>query len=152
MQSGAYQNSTFVVGVAKAGLEEGCDLAGGSCVIAPSGEIVAQSFSKADELIVARCDLDLALENKRGVLNFANREPEYYKLITERRNSSGARLTARAWCGRSHGFALHGNDRRRGREGRHPRRLIRVSLHAAAARNLPRRCARSGPVLMRTCF
>jgi len=87
MQSGAYQNSTFVVGVAKAGLEEGCDLAGGSCVIAPSGEIIAQAVSKADELIVARCDLDLALENKRGVLNFANREPEYYKLITERRTA-----------------------------------------------------------------
>jgi predicted amidohydrolase len=87
MQSGAYQNSTFVIGVAKAGLEEGCDLAGGSCIIAPSGEIVAQAVSKADELIVARCDLDLALENKRGVLNFANREPEYYKLITERRTA-----------------------------------------------------------------
>jgi N-carbamoyl-D-amino-acid hydrolase len=65
MQSGAYQNSTFVVGVAKAGSKEGCDLAGGSCIIAPSGEIVAQAVSKADELIVARCDLDLALENKR---------------------------------------------------------------------------------------
>src|SRR6266404_2443902 len=38
MQSGAYQNSTFVIGVAKAGFEEGCDLAGGSCIIAPSGE------------------------------------------------------------------------------------------------------------------
>ena len=87
MQSGAYQNSTFVIGVAKAGLEEGCDLAGGSCIIAPSGEIVAQAVSKADELIVARCDLDLALQNKRGVLNFANREPEYYKLITERRTA-----------------------------------------------------------------
>ena len=38
-------------------------------------------------IAVARCDLDLALENKRGVLNFANREPEYYKLITERRTA-----------------------------------------------------------------
>ena len=85
MQAGAYQNSTYVVGVAKAGLEEGCELAGGSCIIAPSGEIVAQAVSNSDELIAARCDLDLALENKRGVLNFANREPEYYKLITERR-------------------------------------------------------------------
>jgi predicted amidohydrolase len=85
MQAGAYQNSTFVVGVAKAGVEEGCDLAGGSCIIAPSGEIIAQAVSKGDELIVARCELDLALENKRGVLNFANREPQHYKLITERR-------------------------------------------------------------------
>jgi len=87
MQAGAYQNSTFVVGVAKPGIEEGCNLAGGSCIIAPSGEIVAQALSKADELIAARCDLDLALENKRGVLNFANRQPEYYKLITERRTA-----------------------------------------------------------------
>jgi predicted amidohydrolase len=87
MQSGAYQNSTFVVGVAKAGMEEGCDLAGGSCIIAPSGEIIAQAVSKGDELIVARCDLDLALENKRGVLNFANREPQHYTLITERRTA-----------------------------------------------------------------
>jgi N-carbamoyl-D-amino-acid hydrolase len=87
MQSGAYQNSSFVVGVAKAGSEEGCDLAGGSCIIAPSGEIIAQAVSKTDELIVARCDLDLALENKRGVLNFANREPQHYKLITEQRTA-----------------------------------------------------------------
>ena len=28
MQAGAYQNSTWVVGVAKAGIEEGCDLIG----------------------------------------------------------------------------------------------------------------------------
>src|SRR5258708_37070109 len=89
MQSGAYQNSTFVIGVAKAGLEEGCDLAGGSCIIAPSGEIVAQSVSKADELIVPRCGLHLALENKRGGLNFANRQSETYKMITERRTAEG---------------------------------------------------------------
>ncbi|MGY2934033.1 putative amidohydrolase [Bradyrhizobium sp. GM6.1] len=32
MQAGAYQNGTFVVGVAKAGVEEGVDHIGGSCV------------------------------------------------------------------------------------------------------------------------
>ena len=35
MQSGAYQNSTWVVGIAKAGMEEGVDMIAGSCIIAP---------------------------------------------------------------------------------------------------------------------
>jgi predicted amidohydrolase len=88
LQSGAYQNSTFVVGVAKAGVEEGCELAGGSCIVAPSGEIVAQTVTKGDELAVARCDLDLSRANKEGLFNFAlNRVPEAYKLITERRGA-----------------------------------------------------------------
>jgi len=88
LQSGAYQNSTFVVGVAKAGVEEGCELAGGSCIVAPSGEIVAQTVTKCDELAVARCDLDLSRANKEGLFNFAlNRVPEAYKLITERRGA-----------------------------------------------------------------
>jgi N-carbamoyl-D-amino-acid hydrolase len=85
MQAGAYQNSTFVVGVAKAGLEEGSDLIGGSCVIAPSGEIVAMACSKDDELISAKCDLELCRPNKEHTFNFAkHRRIEHYGLITER--------------------------------------------------------------------
>ena len=41
MQAGAYQNATWVVSVAKAGLGEGVYQIGGSCIIAPSGEMVA---------------------------------------------------------------------------------------------------------------
>ena len=41
MQSGAYQNRTWVVGVAKAGNEEGVEQFGNSIIVAPSGEIVA---------------------------------------------------------------------------------------------------------------
>src|SRR6195952_5001786 len=55
MQSGAYQNGTFVVGVAKAGVEEGVDQIGGSCIIAPSGEIIAACTTKGDEIAFARC-------------------------------------------------------------------------------------------------
>src|SRR6476620_10289444 len=60
MQGGAYANATWVVGVAKAGIEEGCELIGGSSIIAPTGQIVAQAVTLGDELVVARCDLDLA--------------------------------------------------------------------------------------------
>jgi predicted amidohydrolase len=41
MQSGAYQNGTWVIGVAKAGVEEGVDSLGQSCIVAPSGQIVS---------------------------------------------------------------------------------------------------------------
>lgn len=84
MQAGAYQNGTWVVGVAKAGEEEGCDLIGDSCIIAPTGEIVVKAETLGDELIVAECDLDRCAELKENVFNFAlHREPQHYSIITE---------------------------------------------------------------------
>jgi predicted amidohydrolase len=85
MQSGAYQNGTWVVGVAKAGVEEGVMHLGQSQIIAPSGETVAMCTTLGDELAIARCDLDLTISYKSTVFNFArHRRPEHYKLITER--------------------------------------------------------------------
>jgi predicted amidohydrolase len=84
MQAGAYQNGTWVVGVAKAGREEGCDLIGDSCIIAPSGEIVAKARTVEDELVVARCDLDAGLPYKNTIFNFAaHRRPEHYQRICQ---------------------------------------------------------------------
>jgi len=85
MQAGAYQNGSFVVGVAKAGEEEGVDQIGQSCVIAPSGEVMAQCTTLGDELQVARCDLDRCNGYKNSIFNFAaHRRPEHYRLIVER--------------------------------------------------------------------
>jgi predicted amidohydrolase len=89
MQAGAYQNGTFVVGVAKAGIEEGVDQIGGSCIIAPSGEIVAACTTKGDELALARCDLDLCSSYKRTTFNFdLHRQPRAYGLIVERKGQN----------------------------------------------------------------
>lgn len=83
MQAGAYQNGMWVVGVAKAGREEGCDLLGQSCIIAPTGEIVAMAGTLEDELITYECDLDRTLEIREHIFNFAlHRRPETYGLIT----------------------------------------------------------------------
>ncbi len=83
MQAGAYQNGTWMVGVAKAGHEEGCDLIGGTCIIAPTGEIVAQAETLADEVIVHDCDLDRCKEIQENIFNFGlHRQPEHYTLIT----------------------------------------------------------------------
>jgi N-carbamoyl-D-amino-acid hydrolase len=85
MQAGAYQNSTWVVGVAKAGIEEGCDLVAGSCIVSPSGEIIAMASSKDDEVFGAKCDLGISRHNKEAMFNFAqHRRIEHYRLITER--------------------------------------------------------------------
>src|SRR5262249_33118283 len=82
MQACAYQNGTWVVGVAKCGEEEGVRQIGGSQIIAPSGQIAAQAVSLEDELIVARCDLDLCWSYKNTIFNFAaHRRIEAYKLI-----------------------------------------------------------------------
>jgi N-carbamoyl-D-amino-acid hydrolase len=88
MQAGAYQNGTWVVAVAKAGREEGCELLGQSCIIAPTGEIVAMSSTLDDELIVADCDLDRTREIKENIFNFAlHRQPQEYRLIAERKGT-----------------------------------------------------------------
>ena len=85
MQSGAYQNSAWVIGIAKAGLEEGVDMIAGSCIIAPTGEIVARAHSAGDEVIVVRCDLDLARSYRETTFNMAlHRRTEHYGMIVER--------------------------------------------------------------------
>lgn len=85
MQAGAYQNATWVVGTAKCGNEEGSSMGGQSVIVAPSGEIVAQAVTVEDEVITAKCDLDMGRIYKETVFNFAlHRRPEAYSLITER--------------------------------------------------------------------
>lgn len=83
MQAGAYQNCTWVLASAKAGREEGVRQMGGSCIIAPTGEIIAQSTTETDEVLVAECNLDLGTYLRETVFNFgAHRRPEHYGIIT----------------------------------------------------------------------
>ncbi|MCH9046590.1 MAG: N-carbamoyl-D-amino-acid hydrolase [SAR324 cluster bacterium] len=85
MQAGAYQNGVWVIGVAKAGVEEGVEHIGGSCIISPTGEIVAQCRTTGDELITYDCDLDFGRYIRDTTFNFAkHRRIEHYGLITER--------------------------------------------------------------------
>jgi hypothetical protein len=89
MQAGAYQNGTWVVGVAKGGVEEGVDSLAQSAIIAPSGQVVAQAYTRGDELVVARCDLDWCAKYKNTVFDFAlYRRPEVYGLITGQRGAT----------------------------------------------------------------
>ncbi len=88
MQSGAYQNGTFVVGVAKGGVEEGVDSLADSSIIAPSGEILAKTATNGDEVVTAICDLDWCNNYKNTLFDFNRyRRPEVYGRITEQRGS-----------------------------------------------------------------
>ncbi|MDQ0396525.1 N-carbamoyl-D-amino-acid hydrolase [Labrys monachus] len=88
MQAGAYQNATWVIGTAKCGIEEGSNMVGQSVIVAPSGEIVAMAVSLEDEIITARCDLDLGRRYRETIFDFArHREPEAYRLIVERKGA-----------------------------------------------------------------
>ncbi|MBD8875553.1 N-carbamoyl-D-amino-acid hydrolase [Roseibium polysiphoniae] len=85
VQSGAYQNATWVIAVAKAGDEDGFPLIGGSLIVDPNGKIMAESKTLGDEILVHSCDLDLCTFGKETIFDFArHRRIEHYGLITER--------------------------------------------------------------------
>jgi len=90
MQAGAYQNGTWVIGVAKGGVEEGIELLAESVIIAPSGQVVARALTAGDELVTARCDLDWCSHYKDTLFDFElYRRPEVYGLITGLADSKG---------------------------------------------------------------
>ena len=85
MSAGAYQNATWVVGVAKAGVEDGHPLMGGSVIVDPNGYVQARCAGDEDELMVHACDMDACNFGKRTIFDFArHRRIEHYGPITER--------------------------------------------------------------------
>lgn len=83
MQAGAYQNGSFVVGVAKGGTEEGVESLAESQIIAPSGEVLAKAVTAGDELIWADCDLDWCRQYTGTLFDMDRyRRPEVYTHLT----------------------------------------------------------------------
>jgi predicted amidohydrolase len=83
-QAGAYQNATWVVAVAKAGIEDGAGLIGSSVIVDPNGRIVSRAQTLEDELLVHDCDLDLCRHGKEHMFDMArHRRPEHYAIICE---------------------------------------------------------------------
>ena len=83
VKAGAYQNATWVVAVAKAGVEDGHPLIAGSVIVDPDGFVVARAAGEGDELIVHACDMDACAFGKSTIFDFAqHRRIEHYGLIT----------------------------------------------------------------------
>lgn len=64
------------------GTGEGVEQIGGTMIIAPSGQIVAECVSFSDEVRVADIDLDMSVRYRKHRFNFAmHREPHLYEPI-----------------------------------------------------------------------
>lgn len=82
--SRAFENGCYVIESNRWGLERTVQFSGGSCVIAPDGQVIAV-LDKGDGVLLSEIDLDAA--RARRVLGeevFAQRRPELYpELLTE---------------------------------------------------------------------
>src|SRR2546426_359647 len=83
MRAGAYANLCFVVGVAKAGVEDGVELIAGSCIIDPQGQVLARAATRGDELVVARIDLDQMAPLRKRWNFLGRRRPQHYGLLLQ---------------------------------------------------------------------
>jgi hypothetical protein len=84
VQASAYMNATWAISVAKAGVEDGAGLIGGSVIVDPNGIAVAQATTLGDEVILADIDLDACRQGKEKMFDFAaHRRPQWYGRIVE---------------------------------------------------------------------
>jgi Asp/Glu/hydantoin racemase len=85
MQHGSYTNATFSISAARCGLDDGkYSLIGGSCIVGPEGDILAETKTIEDEVIVADCDLALCHQGKTRTFDFGrHRRIEHYTRIAE---------------------------------------------------------------------
>jgi N-carbamoyl-D-amino-acid hydrolase len=83
LRSGAYANACFVVGIAKAGVEDGVELIGGSCVINPVGQVLAKAATTGDELVVSRIDLDQMTPVRKRWNFLGRRQPQHYATLLQ---------------------------------------------------------------------
>lgn len=89
LQASAYQNTCWIAAAAKAGVEEGIHMIGGSCIVAPTGEIAVQALSEDDEVINYLCDMSLAEGYRGNIFAFErHRRPEHYQAIVDRVGAS----------------------------------------------------------------
>jgi predicted amidohydrolase len=83
LRAGAYANACWVVGVAKAGIEDGVELIGGSSVINPVGQIVAKATTTGDELVASRIDLDQMAPVRKRWNFLGRRQPQHYASLLQ---------------------------------------------------------------------
>jgi len=100
----AYENTVFIVGVNKTGIEDGeVDWHGRSCIVSPLGKIIAQAGNDGrDGVIVA--DLDLAdVKAERRTRRFLEeRRPEAYAALIEPISPASSRRQTPAASSHAH--------------------------------------------------
>ena len=81
LRASAHSNNCFVVGAAKAGVENGTRMIGNSIVVEPrTGNVVARAATDGDELVWAEVDL-AQLKDIEKLDLLGDRRPEWYSAI-----------------------------------------------------------------------
>lgn len=78
----SFENNLFVVGVNKAGVENGIEFAGDSMAFNPvGGTVMARTQTKEDELVAVEVNLDDILKAKKLLPAFRDRVPAAYEIL-----------------------------------------------------------------------
>src|SRR5262249_8204457 len=81
MRAGAYANACFVVGVAKAGIEDGVELIGGAGGVQPLRQIVAEAPTPGDAQVGSRIDPDQMTPVRKRWNFLGRRQPQHYDVL-----------------------------------------------------------------------
>ncbi len=82
LRAAAIENQLFIVAAGKAGSEDGLEYIGGSEIIAPTGEVLAEAQTNGDELVVATVQLHTIGQLKAKWDFLPDRRPELYHNLT----------------------------------------------------------------------
>lgn len=74
----AYENGFFLVASAKAGVEDGIEYIGGSCIVSPKGTFLARATTEDDEVVMAEINTNLVWEARKDLPFLAVRRKEHY--------------------------------------------------------------------------
>jgi predicted amidohydrolase len=78
LRARAIENQAFVIGVNRVGSDAGKVFAGRSCIVSPTGEIVALGDPVDEELVVATIDLAAVDAFRNALPSLRGRRPEVY--------------------------------------------------------------------------
>ncbi len=83
VRGGAVSNGIPILAAGKAGVENGWQFSGASCVVDHLGQIVARAVTEDDELVVAELDFEAAAAARERLNLAENRRPEIYERYLE---------------------------------------------------------------------
>ncbi len=75
-------NEYYVAGLNRVGVEGDYTYYGRSVFLDPTGEIMAQA-GEGEEVLIAKCDLDIIVERRRAWQFYRDRRPDTYGVLTE---------------------------------------------------------------------
>jgi predicted amidohydrolase len=92
IKSRAIENHAFVIAAAQAGTtNEGLSSYGHSIIVGPWGEVIAESTSKGEDVLVATIDLDEVSRRRSQIAVLELRRPDLYGLKADSAETKATR-------------------------------------------------------------